>query len=301
MLSPVVELKARSLDEQWNNGRYGNLPGVWMCKHTKAKCTPMPALTTPTGVPTPNPPRDSTCPTLFIPLAPLYPFVPDYSPKLWLLPPGGAPQDIRFTTPRGDLRPMILFGTAVGSRDVYGHVALPSIRAVTETEAAILSVRDAPSIAVAYNQLIQEALSWGDDVEAIALIHDDVEIQDRNFLARVRRGLNGGRIGVLGVIGGRELTSMGWWSGRHLVGRAWDYKGYHGVGPLRGEVDVVDGLLMVVSRQAMERVQFDEKTITGFFGYDSDYCVSVKAAGLRVVVEPFRVYHAAHRRLWARA
>ena len=61
---------------------------------------------------------------------------------------------------------MILFGTAVGSRDVYGHVALPSIRAVTETEAAILSVRDAPSIAVAYNQLIQEALSWGDDVEA---------------------------------------------------------------------------------------------------------------------------------------
>jgi hypothetical protein len=52
---------------------------------------------------------------------------------------------------------------------------------------------------------------------------------------------------------------------------------------------------MVVSRQAMERVQFDEKTITGFFGYDSDYCVSVKAAGLRVVVEPFRVYHAAAR------
>ncbi len=188
---------------------------------------------------------------------------------------------------------MILFGTAVGSRDVYGEVALPSIRAVTEMEAAILSVRDAPSIAVAYNQLIQEALSWGDDVEAIALIHDDVEIQDRNFLARVRRGLKGGRIGVLGVIGGRELTSMGWWSGRHLVGRAWDYKGYHGVGPLRGEVDVVDGLLMVVSRLAMERVQFDENTITGFFGYDSDYCLSVKAAGLRVVVEPFRVYHAA--------
>ncbi len=190
---------------------------------------------------------------------------------------------------------MIFFGTAVGPRGVYDHVALPSIRAVAESDAAILAISGAPSMAIAYNSLIGRALEHGDDVEAIVLLHDDVAIQDRNFLQRIRRVLRDPAIGVIGVIGGCELRSLGWWSGRRLVGRVWGYNGYNGGVPLRGEVDAVDGLLMVLSRDAMKRVPFDEDMITGFHGYDSDYCYSCRAAGLRVVVEPFEVYHDAAR------
>jgi SAM-dependent methyltransferase len=54
---------------------------------------------------------------------------------------------------------------------------------------------------------------------------------------------------------------------------------------------VVDGLLMVLSPAAMKSVRFDEETFDGFDGYDADYCLSSREAGLRVVVEHFDLYH----------
>jgi SAM-dependent methyltransferase len=84
---------------------------------------------------------------------------------------------------------------------------------------------------------------------------------------------------------------MKYWEGHPRYGRIWDSGGYQPFGPLRGEVDAVDGLLMVLSRTAMERVRFDEQVVDGFHGYDADYCLECRRAGLRVVVEPFWLFH----------
>jgi hypothetical protein len=76
---------------------------------------------------------------------------------------------------------MICFGTAVGPRDSYEQLALPSLRQVAECEDAILAIRGAPSLSNAYNALIKAALAGFPDTEAIVLANDDVPLQNRNL------------------------------------------------------------------------------------------------------------------------
>ncbi len=185
---------------------------------------------------------------------------------------------------------MIYFGTCVGPDDDYDRLAGPSIQAICSSPSAVLTRRGAPSIAVAYNEMIDEALA-DPDATALVLVHDDVLIEDRNFVARVERLLRDPDIGVVGVVGAQNLRNMKYWEGHPRVGRIWDSGGYQHFGQMRGEADAVDGLLMVLSRAAMESVRFDEELITGFHGYDADYCLSCRRAGLRVVVEPFWLFH----------
>lgn len=178
----------------------------------------------------------------------------------------------------------------MGPQRHYAELALPSLRSVVGPEDRVLTVREARSIASAYNTLIDEAATMS-GVEALVLLHDDVVIQDRNFTARVRRVLRDPTVGVIGVAGASGLSDMRFWHGRTRVGRVYHGMGLVDFGTLRGDVDVVDGLLMVLSPAALKAVRFDESTFTGFHGYDVDYCLSCRSAGLRVVVEPLAIYH----------
>jgi 2-polyprenyl-3-methyl-5-hydroxy-6-metoxy-1,4-benzoquinol methylase len=128
-------------------------------------------------------------------------------------------------------------------------------------------------------------------LEALVLLRDDVVIQDRNFAARIRRVLRDPAVGVIGVVGATGLNDMWFWHGQTRVGRILHETRLVDFGTLRGDVDVVDGLLMVLSPAALKAVRFDESTFTGLHGYDADYCLSCRSAGLRVVVEPLVVYH----------
>ena len=49
-----------------------------------------------------------------------------------------------------------------------------------------------------------------------------------------------------------------------------------------GEVDAVDGFLLVLSPWAVRNVRFDESLATGH-GFDVDYCLQVREAGRKVV------------------
>jgi hypothetical protein len=61
-----------------------------------------------------------------------------------------------------------------------------------------------------------------------------------------------------------------------------------------GEVDAVDGFLLVLSPWAVRSVRFDERLATGH-GFDLDYCLQVRAAGGKVVTADLRAIH--HRTL----
>jgi SAM-dependent methyltransferase len=185
---------------------------------------------------------------------------------------------------------MLCYGCCIGPTTHFEEVALPALSAILEPQDRLLTVRDARSITSAYNSLIDEA-SAITDVEALVLLHDDVALHDRNFAPRVRRTLRDPTVGVIGVVGGSGLSDMSFWDGRTTKGRVWDGARFLDFGPPRGDVDVVDGLLMVLSPAALETVRFDETMFTDFHGYDIDYCLSCRKAGLRVVVEPFVLYH----------
>ena len=185
---------------------------------------------------------------------------------------------------------MICYGCCVGPTTHFEELALPALSRVLGPQDTLLTARDATSITSAYNGFIDEAGAMN-DVEALVLLHDDVVLLDRNFAPRVRRVLRDPTVGVVGVVGASGLCSMSFWEGRTTKGRVWDGTRSLDFGPPRGDVDVVDGLLMVLSPAALEAVRFDEITFDGFHGYDADYCLSCRQAGLRVVVEPFVLYH----------
>jgi SAM-dependent methyltransferase len=184
---------------------------------------------------------------------------------------------------------VIHFGVCVGPGDSYERRCRPLLESAAGPSPRILTIEDATSIFTAYNRMIDDALAEGAD--ALVLLHDDVAIHDRNLLPRIRRRLREPDLGVIGVIGGRGLWGMRWEESRERFGRVHGPTGVWRSGPLRGHPDVVDGLMMVLTREAMSRVRFDEGTYSGFHGYDSDYCFSVRRAGLRVVTEPFDVHH----------
>ena len=185
---------------------------------------------------------------------------------------------------------MLCYGCCVGPTSHFEELALPAVSATLEPTDRLLTVRNAESITSAYNTLIDDTRTLT-DVEALVLLHDDVVLHDRNFAARVRRVLRDPTIGVIGVVGGSGLCNMSFWDAKTSKGRVWDGTRFLDFGPPRGDVDVVDGLLMVLSPAALSTIRFDETTFSGFHGYDVDYCLSCRQAGLRVVVEPFVVYH----------
>ena len=78
--------------------------------------------------------------------------------------------------------------------------------------------------------------------------------------------------------GGGELEGYGW---------------ARPAAPL-GEVDAVDGFLLVLSPWAVRNVRFDETLPTGH-GFDVDYCLQVREAGRKVVTADLRAIH--HRTL----
>ena len=57
-----------------------------------------------------------------------------------------------------------------------------------------------------------------------------------------------------------------------------------------GEVDTLDGFLIVLSPWAVENLRFDED-LGQFHGYDFDFCLQVRAAGRKAVTADFRAIH----------
>lgn len=187
---------------------------------------------------------------------------------------------------------MILYGVCVGPSDNWTAVCRPSLPA----GATVITRTGQRSIFEAYNSILDEAANF-DGVEAVALIHDDLEVGSR-FEDDVRRALTPG-VGVAGTFGSSGARTIAWWVRSDDIrgyckqpGRVRDYGG--GV----HDVDVVDGQAMVLSPDCARKVRFDARRFRGFHGYDSDFCREAKAGGFRVVVAPLDCVHHA-KPLWA--
>lgn len=167
---------------------------------------------------------------------------------------------------------------------------MPSLRKSLDPADVILAHPGERCIAAVYNGFIREARDRS-DCEALVLVHDDVEILDPNFRAKVITATADRNVGVVGVIGGSDLTSVEWYNARRRVGRVHESRFAIDFGLSRGDVDVVDGLLLVLAPRAFRLLEFDEVACPAYHGYDTDYCLSARSAGLRVVVAPIDVLH----------
>lgn len=144
-------------------------------------------------------------------------------------------------------------------------------------------------ICAAYNRILQQAQDTP-ECDGVVLIHDDVEIGEdaRSVLAAA---LATESVGVVGVAGGSDLFGGQWFTSTHQAGYANDSTGRHVLGPPEADVDVVDGLLLAISRAAFSDIRFDEVGLPAFHGYDTDYCLRVRDRGLRVRVAALDYTH----------
>jgi hypothetical protein len=199
---------------------------------------------------------------------------------------------------------MIAFGCPITAPDVYDRFARPGIERVAEPGSAVLAYRAQSSIFRSYNLILDQAAAH-DDLEALVLVHQDTELVDPAFCAKVREQLRDPDVGVIGVIGAIGVRSIAWWEGSvtwasfihrygelgggDLPGFAWrreDAPPY----ARTGEVDVVDGFLLVLSPWVVRNLRFDE-SLGQLHGYDVDFCLQVREAGRKVVTADLRAIH----------
>ena len=184
---------------------------------------------------------------------------------------------------------MIAFAACIGSEEKYRRFAAPGLRAVAEPDSLIAEATTSTSIFEAYNEVL-DALAGDESLEALVLLHEDTEIVDTEFCAKLRRIFADPSVAVVGVVGARGVRNLKWWEGEGR-GRVVETRGLVDFGGGFHDVDSVDGLLMVLSPWAVRNLRFDADRFSGFHGYDADICFQARAAGKRVVVDDIAVVH----------
>jgi hypothetical protein len=83
---------------------------------------------------------------------------------------------------------MIAFGTSITSAEAYDEYARPGIARVAEPDSEVLSYQAAGSIFRSYNLLLDHA-SKLENLEALVLVHQDAEIVESDFCAKLREAI----------------------------------------------------------------------------------------------------------------
>jgi hypothetical protein len=199
---------------------------------------------------------------------------------------------------------MIVFASSITDPDVYARCAEPGIGLAAEPDSEVLANAAAGSLFRSYN-LILDMVADRDDLDALVLVHQDAEITDPDFCAKLRRALDDPEVGLVGCVGAIGVRSIAWWEGsvtwasfthryRELGGgeiRAFSWNGERLPAYARtGEVDTIDGFVMGLSPWTVRNVRFDE-SLGMLHGYDFDFCLQVRAAGRKVVTADFKAIH----------
>jgi hypothetical protein len=184
---------------------------------------------------------------------------------------------------------VIAFAACIADRDKLARYALPGLRRAMEPGSAFAELETTTSIHEVYNEAL-EHFAPVEDLEALVLLHEDVELFDPDFCSLVRAALADPEVAIVGAVGARGVRSLAWWEGE-MAGRVDESRGRidHGFADVR--VDSVDGLLLVLSPWAVRHLRFDTETFSGFHAYDVDICFSARAAGKRVVVADLPLMH----------
>jgi hypothetical protein len=199
---------------------------------------------------------------------------------------------------------LIAFGSAVTDPGIYGRCAERGIHLAAESDSLILAPAANESIFRNYNVMLDQAAK-NDHLEALVLLHQDAELVDADFCDKVRAALSDPDVAIVGCAGAVGVRSIAWWAGAvtwasfthryeefgggEVPALSWDRERIPSYAR-RGEVDSIDGVVLVMSPWAVHELRFDE-SLGQLHGYDFDMCLQARAAGKKVVAEDLRVIH----------
>jgi hypothetical protein len=160
-------------------------------------------------------------------------------------------------------------------------------RVSTQVRHEIISIRNARSLAEAYNWAVRNSVA-----DVIVLSHDDVDVLADDFAARLFDRLRS--FDALGVVGSTHATgpTVGWsghphlrgWITHHLPNDAqWqvDLLDHRAVA---GDITALDGVFLAGRREVFDAVPFDAALFDGFHLADIDWSLRAARAGFRLGV-----------------
>ncbi len=184
----------------------------------------------------------------------------------------------------------LVYVTLVADRQRYDTVAMPGILLAGGADPECVVLEDAPSAAKALNGVLERYRNDA-TVDGLVVLHEDCEITDEHFELAIRGRFNQTDVGIVGMIGSIDPPGLSWWDAEEKHGWVMETRGMIQFGLAEHDVDVVDGLLMVIGRRALDAgLRYDED-YDAFHGYDLDLCMQARAAGLRVVAAGGYVNH----------
>jgi hypothetical protein len=199
---------------------------------------------------------------------------------------------------------MIAFACPITNGRLYERYARRGLELASEPDSEVFAHQSGGSIFRAYNEFLDLAASH-DDLEALVLLHQDAEIVDPEFCAKIRRALEDPEVAIVGCAGAIGARNIDWWSGLvtwasfthryeemgggEVPGLSWDAERVPSYATT-GEVDAIDGLIIVMSRWAVRNLRFDE-SLGSLHGYDLDICLQARMARKKVVTTDFRAIH----------
>jgi hypothetical protein len=187
---------------------------------------------------------------------------------------------------------VIVFGTCVGYPDkLAAHAAPGLVRSMgAEAYTHITYDSNGKDIFPVYAGIIQAAKDMP-DVEALALMHDDLEFQDVELAAKIRAAFSDPDVAILGLIGSRGAKGLAWWEGER-AGRVTDLTyGLHDFGFDAPAVESIDGMLVVLSPWAIANLKLHGLGYEGFHGYADELCAQARDAGKKTVVVDIKALH----------
>lgn len=179
---------------------------------------------------------------------------------------------------------VIAYGTCVAHWDrfhAYVEPRVPVGRPLTVTYGQ-------PSITVAYNKIIDAYRTRG-GVDALILLHDDLEMIDPDTEAKVLRAFEDPNVAFVGVAGGRGVFSLAWWEAPERFGYQLTDSGPLTLGPRHGEVDSLEGSFLALSPWAIDNLSYDER-MTGFHCCD-EIVIGARRLGKRALVTDIDTHH----------
>jgi hypothetical protein len=201
---------------------------------------------------------------------------------------------------------VIVFASAITDPEIYERAAAAGIGVAEQSGEQVerIAFASVGSLFRNYN-LILDQVKDREDVEALVLIHQDAEIVDPEFVAKVRAALVDPDVAIVGCAGALDVRSIAWWEGSitwasfthrydelgggEIPAFSWMADKLPPYAKL-GEVDSIDGFVMVLSPWAMRELRFDE-SLGKIHGYDFDLCMQARSAGKKVVTADLHVVH----------
>jgi GT2 family glycosyltransferase len=129
--------------------------------------------------------------------------------------------------------------------------------------------------------LNQGAALAGSNSDVLCFLHNDTEMRDVRWLARLREALEEPAVGLAGLYGIRRLRRDGRYVGRTIVHAL---QGSANLGAEVVEVAAVDGVCLTVRRTVLDTIGGFDESYGFFHGYDRELSFAVRETGLRCVV-----------------